>query len=40
VQIRRSCERSHIDYVLVDTSRPIDEVLSEYLIGRMRGKKS
>jgi uncharacterized protein (DUF58 family) len=40
VQIRRSCERSHSDYVLVDTSRPIDEVLSEYLIGRMRGKKS
>ena len=39
-QVRGACERSHIDYVLVDTSRPIDEVLSEYLLGRMRGKKS
>lgn len=38
LQIREACERSKIDYVLVDTSRPIDEVLSEYLIGGMRSK--
>ena len=37
-QIREACERSKIDYVLVDTSKPIDEVLSAYLIGRMRSK--
>ncbi|MCE5278992.1 MAG: DUF58 domain-containing protein [Planctomycetaceae bacterium] len=35
-QVRRACERSKIDYVLVDTSRPIDEVLSAYLIGQIR----
>jgi len=35
-QVRSACERSHIDYVLVDTSRPIDEVLSAFLIGRIR----
>jgi len=40
-QIKGACERSHIDYVLVDTSRPIDVVLSNYLIARIRstGKK-
>ncbi|MEI7836873.1 MAG: DUF58 domain-containing protein [Planctomycetota bacterium] len=37
-QIRGACERSKIDYVLVDTSKPNDEVLSAYLIGRMRSK--
>lgn len=37
--IRAACARSRIDYVLVDTSKPIDEVLSAYLIGRMRRKK-
>ena len=37
-QVREACERSHIDYVLVDTSRPIDEVLSAYLIGRVRSR--
>jgi len=35
-EIKRACERSHIDYVLVDTSRPVDAVLSAYLIGRIR----
>lgn len=35
-QIKASCERSHVDYVLVDTSRPLDVVLSNYLIGRIR----
>jgi len=40
-RIKGSCERSHVDYVLVDTSRPLDVVLSNYLIGRIRstGKK-
>lgn len=35
-EIKGACERSHVDYVLVDTSRPLDAVLSGYLIGRMR----
>jgi uncharacterized protein (DUF58 family) len=40
-QIKTACERSKVDYVLVDTSRPVDVVLSNYLIGRIRstGKK-
>ena len=38
-QVRSACERSHVDYVLVDTSRPVQEVLSAYLIGRIRSKK-
>jgi uncharacterized protein (DUF58 family) len=40
-QIKSACERSKVDYVLVDTSRPVDVVLSNYLIGRIRstGKK-
>lgn len=37
-QVRGACEQNHMDYVLVNTSRPIDEVLSEYLIGRNRRK--
>lgn len=35
--IRRSCERRQADYVLVDTSKPVDEVLIAYLLNRMRG---
>ena len=35
-QVRDACARSRVDYVLVDTSRPIDEVLSGYLISRLR----
>jgi uncharacterized protein (DUF58 family) len=35
-RIRSSCERSHIDYVLVNTARPIDAVLTGYLAGRLR----
>jgi uncharacterized protein (DUF58 family) len=35
-QVRSACERAHVDYVLVDTSRPVDAVLSAYLIGRIR----
>ena len=40
-QVKGACERSHIDYVLVDTSRPVDVVLLNYLIQRIRstGKK-
>jgi len=40
-RIKGACERSHIDYVLVDTSRPVDVVLANYLIMRIRstGKK-
>ena len=37
-QIREACERNRTDYVLVDTSQPIDEVLSAYLIGRIRSR--
>jgi len=34
-QVKTSCDRSHVDYVLVDTSKPIDVVLSAYLINRV-----
>jgi hypothetical protein len=34
-QIKGACERSHVDYVLVNTARPIDVVLSAYLINRI-----
>lgn len=33
-QLRRACERNHADYVLVDTSRPLEAVLTEYLLRR------
>ena len=35
-KIRTACERNKIDYVLVDTSKPVDAVLTGYLIGRLR----
>ena len=35
-QIKVACERNRIDYVLVDTSRPIEVVLANYLIGRAK----
>jgi len=35
-KIKLSCERSRVDYVLVDTSRPVDVVLSAYLVARLR----
>ena len=35
-QVKSACDRSHVDYVLVDTSRPVDVVLSAYLISRLR----
>ena len=37
-QIREACERSHVDYVLTDTSRPVSEVLSAFLLGRIRAR--
>ncbi len=36
-QIKTACEAGHVDYVLVDVSRPLDEVLAAYLLGRVRG---
>lgn len=33
-QIKSGCNRSQVDYVLVDTSKPVDVVLSAYLIKR------
>jgi len=35
-QVRSACERNHADYVLVDTARPLEVVLSEYLLRRSR----
>ena len=32
--LRRACDRNHADYVLVNTSRPLATVLSEYLMRR------
>lgn len=37
--VRRGCERRQADYVLVDTSRPLDEVLAAHLLERMRRAK-
>ncbi len=34
--IKATCEKSQVDYVLVDTSRPVDVVLSSYLMERSR----
>jgi uncharacterized protein (DUF58 family) len=34
--VRKACVRAGADHVLVDTSRPIDETLSSYLVSRMR----
>lgn len=35
-EIRRACERNHADYVLVNTSRPVEVVLADYLNYRSR----
>ena len=35
-RVKSACDRTRIDYVLVDTSRPVDVVLSNYLIARIR----
>jgi uncharacterized protein (DUF58 family) len=34
--LRQACERNHADYVLVDTSRPLAAVLSEWMLRRMQ----
>jgi uncharacterized protein (DUF58 family) len=34
--MKQACEKSQVDYVLVDTSKPVDLVLSSYLIERLR----
>lgn len=36
--LRSGCEKSHCDYVLVDTSRPVGEVLSAFLRQRVATK--
>lgn len=38
--VRDICARSRTHYVLVDTSRPIDEVLTSFLSGRMKRRKA
>ncbi len=35
-QVRRACERSMVDYYLVDTSKPLDAVLTAFLLHRLR----
>jgi hypothetical protein len=35
-KVRRACERSHADYVLVNTSRPLETVLAAFLLQRLR----
>lgn len=35
-EVRGSCERSQVDYVLADTSKPVGQVLSGYLMERLR----
>ncbi len=35
-RVKRACDRSHVDYLLVDTSRPLDAVLAAYLLKRKR----
>lgn len=33
-KLRRACERHHADYTLVNTSQPLEVVLTEYLLNR------
>ena len=35
-QVKGACEKSQVDYVLVDTSRPVDAVLAAFLMARQR----
>jgi uncharacterized protein (DUF58 family) len=37
-QIRDACRRAHVDYVLVDTSRPVDAVLLAHLMARAQSE--
>lgn len=38
-QVKKGCDRSRVDYVLVDTSKPVDVVLSTYLMKRVKTGK-
>jgi uncharacterized protein (DUF58 family) len=35
-EMRTGCERNHVDYVLLNTARPLAEALTEYLGRRLR----
>jgi uncharacterized protein (DUF58 family) len=35
-RVRRACEHRRVDYMLVDTSRPVAAVLSSFLVGQQR----
>ena len=35
-EVRETCERSRVDHVLADTSKPVDVLLTEYLVRRER----
>lgn len=37
-RIRLACERTRVDYVLADTSKPIEALLSGYLVNRQNGR--
>jgi uncharacterized protein (DUF58 family) len=36
-KVKTSCQRKDVDYTLIDTSKPVAEALSAYLIGRHHG---
>ncbi|HEV3259720.1 MAG TPA: hypothetical protein VG013_22825 [Gemmataceae bacterium] len=36
MELRAGCEANRCDYVLMDTSRPLAEALTEYLARRQR----
>lgn len=38
--VRGACEKAGVDYKLVDTSRPVDVVLSEFLAARRAGRRA
>jgi len=37
--VREACEKARVDYKLVDTSRPVDAVLSEFLTARRANRR-
>lgn len=39
-RVRGACEKAGVDYKLVDTSRPLDVVLSEFLAERRTGRRT
>ena len=38
-QLQKGCEANRVDYVRVDTSRPLTETLSEYLARRLKVRR-